>query len=69
MHSSDILKFAEIGVNIEISKDSTLHSSDALEVVKIVTSRGNHVTIKKGYHSSDMMKMAEIGRENLTISV
>lgn len=69
MHSSDVIKVSEIGVNIEISKDSSLHSSDALDVVRIVTGRGNHVTIKKAYHYSDLIEMAEIGRNNITIVV
>jgi hypothetical protein len=69
MYTSDVIKVSEIGVNIEIAKDSSLKTSDALEVVKIVTGRGNHVTIKKSYHSADLIQMAEIGRNNITIVV
>ncbi|WP_434996656.1 hypothetical protein ACRZ5S_17460 [Vibrio scophthalmi] len=69
MHSTDIIKLAKIGVNIEISKDSSLHPSDALEVVKIVSEIGSHVTIKKKYHMDFLVQMAEVGRDHITITV
>ncbi|MFA0672362.1 hypothetical protein AB4584_24460 [Vibrio splendidus] len=69
MHSSDVLEVARIGVNIEISENSPLHSSDAIEVVRIATGRGNHVIIRKQYHSSALIEMAQIGRDKVTIEV
>ena len=69
MHSSDIIKLANLGVNIEISKDSSLHPSDALEVVKIVAEIGSQIVIKKKYHPDYLIQMAEVGRDHVTIAV
>ncbi|MBT9242600.1 hypothetical protein [Vibrio splendidus] len=69
MHSSDIIKLANLGVNIEISKDSSLHPSDALEVIKIVAEIGSQITIKKKYHTDYLIQMAEVGRDHVTIAV
>ncbi|MCD9489183.1 hypothetical protein [Photobacterium iliopiscarium] len=69
MHSSDAIEIAKLGANIEISRDSSLHPSDAIEIVKIVSQQSNNITIKKQYHSSDLIEMVKIGRGKVTIEI
>ncbi|HGO5293133.1 hypothetical protein [Photobacterium damselae] len=69
MHVTDVMELVNLGVNIEISKDSSLHPSDALELVKIATEIGTHVTIKKRYHIEVLVEIAKVGRDNITIVI
>ena len=69
MHSSDAIKLVKLGVNIEIPKDSSLHPNDALEIVKIASEIGTHVTVKKNYHTDVLIEIAKIGRDNITVAI
>lgn len=69
MHVTDVMELVNLGVNIEISKDSSLHPSDALELVKIAAEIGTHVTIKKRYHIEVLVEIAKVGRDNITIVI
>ncbi|EHA1081396.1 hypothetical protein [Photobacterium damselae] len=69
MHVTDAMALVNLGVNIEITKDSSLHPIDALEIVKIATKIGTHVTVKKRYHIEVLMEIAKVGRDNITISI
>ena len=69
MHSTDAIKLVKLGINIEIAKDSSLHPTDALEIIKIATELKTHITVKKKYHTDTLIEMAKVGRNNITITV
>lgn len=69
MHSSDVIKLAQLGVNLEIAKDSSLHPKDVIEIVKLVTSNGHTITIRKKYHLDTLLEVAEVGGDKVTIAI
>lgn len=69
MHSSDVIKLAQLGVNLEIAKDSSLHPKDVIEIVKLVTSNGHTITIRKKYHLDTLLEIAEVGGDKVTIAI
>lgn len=69
MHSTDAIELVKLGVNIEISKDSSLHPDVALEIIKIASEIGTQVTVKKKYHTDALMEMAKVGRDHITIAI
>ena len=69
MFSTDAIALVKLGVNIEITKESSLHPTDALEIVKIASEMGSHVTVKKNYHTDVLIEMAKIGRDHMTVAI
>ncbi|CNE41536.1 hypothetical protein RSJ44_004600 [Yersinia enterocolitica] len=67
--TSDTLKtLANKGVNLEVGNNYT---SDTLkEVVRIVASKGAHITVDASKITSDTAKtLADIGGKNLTLKI
>ncbi|MGO1296751.1 MAG: hypothetical protein ACTMIA_05505 [Vibrio sp.] len=69
MFSTDAIALVKLGVNIEITSDSSLHPNDALTIVKIASEMGTHVTVKKNYHTDVLIEMAKIGRDHMTVAI
>ena len=69
MHHTQAIEVDKLGANIIIDEDSSLHHTHALEIVKIATSKGGKVTIKKSYHHTQLNDMAKVGGNNVTIKI
>ncbi len=63
-------KLAQSGANLELSKDCGLLAPTIENIVKIVASRGNHVTVDADLLlAPGLERIAQIGGKHVTIRV
>ena len=69
MNFNNAKEMAQLGANIIFEVTTGIQAKDALEIVKIVVANGGNVTIEKKYHPTDIKKMIEVGKSNITIKI
>ena len=69
MHYTDAIEVAQLGANIIIGKDSNIHYTHAMDIVKIIVAQGSHITIEKDYHYTNILEMVAIGGKQITIKI
>jgi hypothetical protein len=63
-------ELAKLGANLEITADADFTSPSVKEIVKIVVSKGKHITVHAGpYTSPSLKEMVKIGGDNITIAI
>lgn len=70
MNSSSAKEVATLGANIEITPDASFNSSSVKEIIKIVVSKGKHITVHSSkYNSSSVKEMVKLGGDQITIKI
>lgn len=69
MHYTHAIEVAQSGADIIIGKDSGIHHTHAMDIVKIIVAKGSHITIEEDYHHTQILEMVAIGRKQITIKI
>ena len=69
MHYTYAIEVAQSGVDMIIGKDSGIHHTHAMDIVKIIVAKGSHITIEEDYHHTQIIEMAAVGGKQITIKI